>query len=95
MKLPKSVQVGPFRYAVNAEQKLEGDRWGHCDANWRIIALATDMPPRQQSVTLLHEIIHATDDVFKVDLKEHQIQILAHGLVQALGSMGAWPEQFE
>lgn len=93
--MPKFVQVGPFRYRVATEQKLPGDQWGGCDANWRIITLARDMPPRQQTVTLLHEIIHATDDVFKMDLKERQIQILAHGLAQALGSMGAWPEEFE
>ncbi|MCH7577393.1 MAG: hypothetical protein IH822_06320 [Chloroflexi bacterium] len=95
MNLPESIQVGPFRYGVSAEQKLEGDRWGHCDANWRIITLAKDMPPRQQSVTLLHEIIHAADDVFNIDLKEHQVQVLAHSLAQALSSMGAWPEKFE
>ena len=95
MKLPPSVQVGPFRYTVKAEQELEGDRWGHCDANWRLIALAKDMPPRQQTVTLLHEVIHAVDDVFNIDLKEPQVQELAHGLAQALGSMGAWPEVFE
>ncbi|KKN34815.1 hypothetical protein LCGC14_0789950 [marine sediment metagenome] len=31
----------------------------------------------------------------KADLKERQVEVLAFGLAQALGSMGAWPEKFE
>ena len=95
MKLPKSVQVGPFRYEVATEQKLPSDRWGGCDHDWRRISLSKDMPPTQQSVTFLHEIVHAVNSVFKADLKERQVEVIANGLSQALGSMGAWPEQFE
>jgi len=95
VRLPTSIQVGPFRYEVSAEQQLPGDQWGGCDNDWRRISLAKDIRPEQEAVTLMHEVIHAINSVFKADLKERQVEVLAHGLAQALGSMGAWPERFE
>ena len=94
MKLPPSVQVGPFRYEV-LHQQLPGDQWGGCDQDWRRILLAKGIRSEQEPITLMHEIVHAINSVFKAELNERQTEVLSHGLAQALGSMGAWPEKFE
>ena len=95
MKLPPSVQVGPFRYEVNADIAMPEGMFGESDHRQRSIALASERRPEEQSVTLLHEIVHAVDDVFKAGLDERQVDVLSSGLAQALSSMGAWPEVFE
>lgn len=96
MKLPKSVEVGPFRYDVSAGQRLLAvDGVGEYRYEEQTIKLSDRCLAGQEPVTLMHEIIHAVNEVFKADLKERQVEVLAHGLAQALGSMGAWPEKFE
>ena len=95
MKLPESFQVGPFHYEVSAGIAMPAGVFGESDHRQRSIALADKQRPEEQSATLLHEIIHAVDEVFKAGLDERQTDVLAHGLAQALSSMGAWPEQFE
>ena len=94
MKLPKGVQVGPFRYTV-VSAPLPDDRWGSCDNDERSIKLANGIKRTQAPVTVMHEIVHAVNSVFKAELDERQVEVLSHGLAQALGSMGAWPEKFE
>ena len=94
MKLPKSVQVGPFTYTV-ASAPLPDDRWGSCDNDERSIKLAEGIKSTQEPVTVIHEIVHAVNSVFKAELDERQVEVLAHGLAQALGSMGVWPQDFE
>ncbi len=95
MKLPESVQIGPFRYEVSADIAMPEGMFGESNHRQRIIALADKQRLEEQSATLLHEIIHAVDDVFKAGLDERQVDVLSHGLAQALSSMGAWPEKFE
>lgn len=95
MKLPKSAQVGPFRYEIAADVVMPDGLVGETDHRQRSIVLAKNYRLEEQSVTLLHEIIHAADEVFKAGLDERQVAVLSCGLAQALGSMGAWPETFE
>ena len=95
MKLPKFVQVGPFRYEVSTEQRVSSGLAAEFNYEELTIRISETCQPGTRSATLLHEIIHAVDKVFSADLKERQVEVLAHGLAQALGSMGAWPEEFE
>ena len=95
MKLPKSIKVGPFSYTVSADVIMPEGVFGESDHRQRTITLADNRRSEEQSVTLLHEIIHAVDEVCKADLDERQADVLSHGLAQALSSMGAWPEKFE
>ena len=95
MKLPKSVQVGPFRYEVSRGENITSGSVAEFNYEERTIKLSTKCLPQMEPVNIMHEIVHAVNEVFKADLKERQVEVLAHGLAQALGSMGAWPEQFE
>ena len=95
MKMPKSVRVGPFRYEVAADHYMPEGDWGACDHAIRRIEIANRNRPKEEAVTLLHEIIHAVGSVYKAELEERQVDVLAHGLAQALGSIGTWPEKFE
>ena len=95
MKLPKSVQVGPFRYQVSTGQRISSGLAAEFSYEQLTIKISKTCQSGTQPATLLHEIIHAVDKVFSADLKERQVEVLAHGLAQALGSMGAWPEEFE
>lgn len=95
MKLPNSVQVGPFRYEVSTEQSIRKGLAAEFNYEQLTIRISKTCQSGTRPATLLHEIIHAVDKVFSADLKERQIEVLAHGLAQALGSMGAWPETFE
>ncbi len=95
MKLPKSIHVGPYRYKVSTGQNIADGLVAQFRFEEQTIKVSVNCPRRQEPVALMHEIIHAADAVFKVDLKERQVELLAHGLAQALGSMGAWPETFE
>ena len=38
------------------------------------------VPEADQKTTLIHEMIHAIDSYFKIDLKEKQVELLANGL---------------
>ena len=95
MKLPESVQVGPFRYEVSRDQALASGLVAEFNYEERTIKLSTKCLPPMEPVNVMHEIVHAVNEVFKADLKERQVEVLAHGLAQALGSMGAWAEEFE
>jgi len=96
MKLPSKVQVGPHTYLI--EQKIEVDsenRWGETDKVLRRISFGVQCHSRQIPITLIHELIHACEEAYQIDLKETEVQALANGLAQALISLKLLPEELE
>lgn len=67
MKLPKTVQVGPIRYAIVADEveinkervEAEDGRWGSIDTKGQRIVLDPTMGPDFTGEVLLHELTHA------------------------------------
>lgn len=88
MKIPESVKIGPYTYAVETVDDLSHDEdkncklWGHIHFESQKIRLATYN--RLPFETLLHEAIHGIDEVYGINLKEKQVKRLATGLYSFL-----------
>ena len=58
--LPKSVQVGPFRFVLSREDVVDhASRWGQTNSNKRTIQFGVLCTGQQLAPTLIHELIHA------------------------------------
>lgn len=78
-----TVKVLFKEYRVAFEKNLHdgnAELYGEMDSKLEIITLDEDLSEDQKNATLLHEIIHALDDVMAIDLKEEQVIKLANGL---------------
>jgi|SRR5882672_7939726 len=70
--LPKKLYVGTYEYSLNVVARshpdLAEDNGGtHWDEDNRRIAIAEGLPPRQRLSTIMHEVIHAINDVCGID----------------------------
>jgi len=84
MKLPESVKVGPYTYEVrmvddlcNANDKNEHIQ-GQITYSSRLIEIRTDnqLPMK----TLIHEAIHALEDMYGTELKEKHVRRFSNGI---------------
>ena len=95
-KLPKKVRVGPYSYTFEQNKIADSDRrWAETSHLMRTIRFGELCDPTQIPSTLIHELIHAVESAYVVDLKEKQVSALANGLTQALTDMGLLPEEME
>lgn len=96
MKLPSKVQVGPHTYQIEVRAEVDsGNRWGETDKVLRRIRFGLQCHPRQLPITLIHELIHACEEAYQVDLKEKEVTALANGLAQALMSLKILPKELD
>lgn len=59
-ELPGSVRVGHYVWAVELVDAMpEGEHWGETDHEALVIRVRRDLPELHQTVTFLHEIMHA------------------------------------
>ena len=70
-----------YSVVIGRSLKIE-DGWarGICHAYTNTVAIDGDLGKAQQEITLLHELIHAVDDVLSIDLSEEQVHALGAGL---------------
>ena len=95
-KLPKTVRVGPYVYTFEQNRIPDADRrWAETSHMARTIRFGELCNPAEMPSTLIHELIHAVEAAYAVDLKEEQVLALANGLTQALTDLGLLPEEME
>lgn len=72
----KVIKTSP-EMSLNSEN---GICYGKIFYDKRNIYVNDDYDEEQQKVTLLHEVLHGVDEIYRLSLSEDQIVGLAHGL---------------
>ena len=95
-KLPKAVRVGPYVYTFEQNRIPDsGQRWAETSHMLRTIRFGEFCGSTEMPSSLVHELVHAVESAYAVDLEEKQVSALANGLTQALTDMGLLPEEME
>lgn len=95
-QLPESVLVGPYRYKFEQNKLADSDkRWAETSHLMRTIRFGELCGPTEIPSSLIHELIHAVEVGYAVDLKETQVTALANGLAQALMGLGLLPKEMK
>lgn len=50
-----------------------------------VITIRMGLPPAQRRLTVLHEVLHAIDDIYGLDLGERRVRVLEQALGTVLG----------
>lgn len=83
MIIPKSVKVLYKEYMIEQQENLHsegGELYGQIHYNPEKILLNADSSEEQKKATLVHEIIHALDEMYGIGLKEKQVEKLGNGV---------------
>jgi len=86
VKVPEQIKVSSMVYDVTLVDNLERDfkLLGQCLTGVGVITIDPKTPEQVKAVTLLHEIVHAINDIYCCSLNEGDIERLAHGLADVL-----------
>lgn len=87
MRVPKKVHICGHEYAIVYKNSLSLDgreAWGMMDPNKNIIYLRKSMPTTRKMEILLHEMIHAIEDIYNLNLSEIAVKQLALGVLSAI-----------
>lgn len=64
MQPPEAIRVGPYVYAVEVREDDDGGGvWGRVRYSRRAIRVSPRLTPETQRVCLLHEVMHAVNDL--------------------------------
>lgn len=83
MTLCGEVKVGYKHYKVKEEQNLhesEAELQGQIRYLEQEIALREDITEEPKEATLMHECLHALDEMYGVELSEEQVERLGNAL---------------
>ena len=83
MTLCEEVKVGYKHYKVKEEQNLhesEAELQGQIRYLEQEIALREDMTEESKEATLMHECLHALDEMYGIGLSEEQVERLGNAL---------------
>ena len=95
-KLPKKVRVGPFVYKFEQNRLADSEhRWAETSHLMRVIRFGELCKGRELPISLIHELVHAVESGYGLDLDEKTVCAVSHGLAQALMDMGLLPEEME
>lgn len=81
MKIPGKIKVLYKEYTVEETANLHdngGDLYGQIHYLPEKIFLNVDAKEEQKKSTLLHELIHAMDEIYSIGLKEEQVEKLGN-----------------
>lgn len=81
MKIPEKIKVLYKEYTVEETANLHdeaGDLYGQIHYLPEKILLNADAKEEQKKSTLLHELIHAMDEIYSIGLKEKQVEKLGN-----------------
>lgn len=87
MYIPDKVKIGYKDYAVKTIGQLDDgvrELYGSVDYDNELIRLCNRYSVNQQKCALIHEIIHAIDDMYHIGLSEKQVVKFAKGLYQVI-----------
>ena len=87
MKQPNRIRVGYRNYRIEFPEislELEPEQLGQCDTTSEKILVAGSLTPEKQANVLLHEVLHAIWNEYKIlddnDIEEKTVTCLANGL---------------
>lgn len=83
MSIPEKVKVLYKEYTVEEQQNLhdeEGDLYGLIQYLPEKIVLNADASEEQKKSTLVHELLHALDEMYSIELEEKQVEKLGNAL---------------
>ena len=87
-KLLGQIIVGPVTYDVVEVRELRNDEgarlYGQCLDSKDEIRLTEGLKPNRKRTALLHETLHALDNLHLIGLSEKQIHRLAVGLINLI-----------
>lgn len=81
---PKRIRILGKRFTVSYPEAVEGDLVGECDTDSQTIAVQDKLPLESEQDTLIHEVLHAIDEMVDSKLRESQVKRLATGLLAIL-----------
>lgn len=91
MKKPSTVKIGPLEININYsehndliklyEPTVQGK---YIPEEHSIYLMDHELNPEQTKLTLLHEVVHAIDQVMNTGLAEEQVIVLTHGIMMTL-----------
>jgi len=86
VKIPKEIKIGAFSYSIKMVEGLENDYHllGQCLTDKGIIKLEMHSIPQVKDATLLHEVVHAINDVFVCKIDDECVERIAQGLAEIL-----------
>jgi hypothetical protein len=87
VNIPENIKVGYKDYKVVKVNNLDDGTnllFGEVTYVDEVIKLANKYPENQMKLTLIHELVHAVDDMLGIDLKEEQVVKLGTGLYQVI-----------
>ena len=94
LKIPESIKIGGFDYTVDmnneSDKFLEAKNWtGSCGYIDKVMQISTKYSPQETSSTFIHEILHASNDVYNMGkIDEEGITNMANGVFQVLEQFG-------
>lgn len=83
MIIPEKVKVLYKEYSVIEEENLhdeKSDLYGQIRYIEEVIALNTASSDEQKKATLVHELIHGIDEMYRIGLEEEQIEKLGNAV---------------
>ena len=83
MTIPKKVRVLFKEYTIEEQINLhdeEGELYGQIDFLQEKILLNAEASEEAKKATLIHEIVHALDEMYKIGLEEEQVEKLGNAL---------------
>lgn len=95
MNIQKTVKVLYKEYKVEQEENIhdeDGDLYGQVRFLEEIIVLNAAASDRTKEATLVHELVHALDDMYRINLEEEQVEKLGNALYMLISDN---PELFE
>ena len=83
---PASIRIlgKKFSVAFTTSEPLKEDLNGECDTDQQRILVRDGMPLEGEQDVLLHECLHAIDEMVDSELTESQVKRLATGLLAVL-----------
>ena len=85
MKLPKTVQIGGFRFKVLKVERIDdNESEGECSVHKKTLLIKEGMGETEFQV-FLHEVVHAIGIIYCADtLTEQQVESISQGLFQVV-----------
>lgn len=93
IKIGQAIKIAGYSYRIchgsEYDEQLENaSSWGRCIGKSREIWLYSKISQQELDNTIIHEVMHAINNVFNADeIKEQEIEKLATGLHQVLDQL--------
>ena len=86
IKLPNKIKIGTHTYKINLDQNLHSDDKDYGQINYRAqeIKIWSAAPPSVKNEALLHEVIHLSQQIYRVEITDQDIDRVAETIAEFL-----------